>query len=111
MHKKQLLTYLKLINTKLGYIQYLTDKAKREKINQIIECQEGIAMASEVLNTISKDWEERCYRESILKYELDIQCKETRARREGKLEERQEVINLLKSGKPLEQIIQEYEKQ
>jgi len=93
------------------FFQYLTDKAKREKINQIIECQEGIAMASEVLNTISKDWEERCYRESILKYELDIQCKETRARREGKLEERQEVINLLKSGKPLEQIIQEYEKQ
>ena len=66
-------------------------------------------MASEVLNTISKDWEERCYRESILKYELDIQSKTAYARREGRQEERQEIINQLKSGKPVEQIIQEYE--
>ena len=63
------------------FFEYLTDRAKREKINQIIKCQEGIAMASEVLNTISKDWEERCYLESILKWELDNQSKLAYARK------------------------------
>ena len=68
-------------------------------------------MVSETLAGFTKDEIEYYHQISKEKYELDIQCKETRARREGKLEERQEVINLLKSGKPLEQIIQEYEKQ
>jgi hypothetical protein len=31
------------------FFRYLTDKAKCEKINEIIKCEEGIAMASEVL--------------------------------------------------------------
>ena len=31
------------------FFRYLTGKAKRGKINTIIECEEGIAMASEVL--------------------------------------------------------------
>jgi len=57
------------------YFENLTDPKKREKINQIIECQEGIAMASAVLDTISKDWEERCRLESELKYELETQSK------------------------------------
>jgi hypothetical protein len=37
------------------YFRYLTDKAKRRKINEILELEEGIAMASEVLMTISKE--------------------------------------------------------
>ena len=72
-------------------------------------------MASEVLNTISKDWYERCRIASKEKYELDMQSDLVYAKRqsklEGKLEEKQEVINLLKSGKSLEQIIKEYEGQ
>ena len=65
------------------FFQYLTDKAKREKINEIIECQEGIKMASEVLNTISKDWNERCRLESELKYELDLQSKIIHAKQQS----------------------------
>ncbi|MCL2443389.1 MAG: Rpn family recombination-promoting nuclease/putative transposase [Treponema sp.] len=55
------------------FFQYLTDKAKREKINEIIECQEGIAMASDVLVTFTEDEIEYYRRESKLKRELDFQ--------------------------------------
>jgi len=61
----------------------LTDKAKREKINEIIECQEGIAMASEVLVTFTKDEIEHYHRESILKYELDTQSRIVDAKRKA----------------------------
>jgi len=99
------------------FFQYLTDKAKREKINQIIECQEGIAMASEVLVTFTKDEIEYYHQISKEKYELDVQSMKTYERKQvmqkgiqqGMQKERQEVINLLKSGKSLEQIITEYE--
>ena len=99
------------------FFQYLTDKAKREKINQIIECQEGIAMASEVMSSFTKEEIEYFHQESILKYELDMQSKIAYERKqarnegklEGKLEEKQEIIYLLKSGKTLEEIIKEYD--
>jgi hypothetical protein len=41
------------------FFRYLTDKSKRGKINEILEIEEGIAMASEVLMTISRDEVER----------------------------------------------------
>jgi len=95
------------------FFRYLTDKAKRGKINEIIECEEGIAMASEVLMTISRDEAERARLMSELKYELDTQSKITYATRqgklEGKLEGEQNIINLLKSGKSPEEIIKNYE--
>ena len=100
------------------FFRYLTDKAKREKINQIIECQEGIAMASETLAAFTKDEIEYYHQISKEKYELDMQSiknyERKQARQEGekkgKLEEKKEVIALLKSGKSLEEIIKEYDK-
>ena len=86
------------------YFRYLTDRDKRLKINEILEHDEGIAMASEVLITITKDEIERARLMSELKYELDTQSKLVHAKQEG----RQEVIELLKSGKSLEEIIREY---
>ena len=65
------------------FFEYLTNKAKREKINEIINRQEGIAMASQVLLTISKDDIERARLESELKYELDLQSKITHAKKQG----------------------------
>ena len=65
------------------FFRYLTDKAKREKINEIIECQEGIAMASEVLVTFTKDEIEHYHRESILKHELDTQSRIVDAKRKA----------------------------
>ena len=90
------------------FFRYLTDKTKRGKINEIIEHEEGIAMASEVLMTISRDEVERARLMSELKYELDTQSKMTYARNEGRAEGKTEIINLLKSGKSSEDIIKEY---
>ena len=80
-----------------------------------MELEEGIAMASEVLITISKDEVERARLLSELKYELDTQSNLVHAKREGIKEGiqkgvqqgKQEIINLLKSGKSPEEIIRE----
>jgi predicted transposase/invertase (TIGR01784 family) len=87
------------------FFQYLHDKSKRGIINEIIACEEGIAMASEVLISVSKDEVEQAWLRSEEKYVLDTQSKLVHAKREGK----QEIINLLKSGKSPEEIIREYE--
>jgi predicted transposase/invertase (TIGR01784 family) len=64
---------------------YLPDKSKRGIINEIIACEEGIAMASEVLMTISRDEVERARLASEEKYALDTQSKLTYARHDGML--------------------------
>ena len=88
------------------YFRYLTDKNKRRKINEILELEEGIAMASEVLLNISKDEIERARLLSELKYELDTQSKISYAEQRGE----RKIINLLKSGKTPQEIISDYEK-
>ena len=99
------------------YFRYLTDKSKRRKINEILEKNEGIAMASEALISISKDEKEWAHLMSEYKYELDTQSKLVHARREGEKKGeqkgkqlgRQEIIDLLKNGKSPEEIIREHE--
>jgi len=71
------------------YIEYLTNKEKRQKINEILELEEGIAMANKVLLTISRDEVERARLESEYKYEVDMQSKLVHAKREGRKEERE----------------------
>jgi hypothetical protein len=53
------------------YFEYLTDKKRRGKINELVAAEEGIAMASEALITITQDERERARLLSELKYELD----------------------------------------
>jgi predicted transposase YdaD len=72
------------------YFRYLTDRGKRQKINEIIEYEEGIAMASEVLITISRDEVERARLLSEYKYEVDMQSHIVNAKREGERIGRQE---------------------
>ena len=91
------------------FFKYLTDKSKRREINKIIEFEEGIAMASEVLINISKDEKERFRLMSEYKYELDTQSKLVAAKREGIQEGEQKIINLLKSGKSPEEILKDYD--
>jgi predicted transposase/invertase (TIGR01784 family) len=95
------------------YFRYLTDISKRQKINKIIELEEGIAMASELLKNISKDEIERARLLSEYKYQLDLQSKLVHAKREGVKEgiqkEKQKIIDLLKSGKSPEEILKDYE--
>jgi predicted transposase/invertase (TIGR01784 family) len=64
------------------FFRYLTDKTKRQKINEIVAIEEGIDMASEVLLTISKDEAERARLMSEYKYVVDTQSKVVQAKRE-----------------------------
>jgi predicted transposase/invertase (TIGR01784 family) len=90
------------------FFRYLTDKSKRRTINEILEQEEGIAMASEVLMSISRDEAERARLMSEFKYQMDTQSKIGYARREGREEGRQEVARRLKSrGHPLAEIAED----
>jgi predicted transposase/invertase (TIGR01784 family) len=90
------------------FFRYLTDKDKRQTINEILEQEEGIAMASEVLMEISRDEAERARLMSEFKYQMDTQSKIGHARREGRKEGREEVARRLKSrGRPLSEIAED----
>ena len=90
------------------YFRYLTDKEKRTKINEIVAIEEGIAMASQVLITISKDEAERARLLSEYKYKLDAQSKlvhaERKGRQKGREEEREIIFKLLDQGLSAEEI-------
>jgi len=90
------------------YFKYLRDNSMRKKINEILEREEGIAMASEVLLSISKDEVERARLMSEYKYELDMQSRMVDALRQGREEGKKEIVDLLKGGKSPEEIIREY---
>jgi predicted transposase/invertase (TIGR01784 family) len=66
-----------------AFFQYLTDRSKRGKINEILHKEEGIAMASEVLIDITQEdieWARKLSRE---KYILDTHSHRTHAWRTG----------------------------
>jgi predicted transposase/invertase (TIGR01784 family) len=65
------------------FFQYLTDEKKRSKIIDIINREEGIAMAVETLSSITQDEIEYARMTTLLKSELDWQSRETNARRSG----------------------------
>ena len=96
------------------FFRYLTDKSKRDKINKIIELNEGIAMASEALTTITEDEKARFRKLSEEKYELDRQndlfTAEQKGMQEGMQKGEQKIIDMLKSGKSPEEILKDYEK-
>jgi predicted transposase/invertase (TIGR01784 family) len=83
------------------YFRYLTDRSKRTKINEVIAKEEGIAMASEVLITISKDEIERARLMSEWKYEMDTQSIRVEAERKKTAEIARNAKQL---GIPVEQI-------
>ncbi|MCL2721944.1 MAG: Rpn family recombination-promoting nuclease/putative transposase [Treponema sp.] len=87
------------------YFRYLLDLDKRRKINEILEYEEGIAMASEVLMNISRDQVERARLMSEFKYEVDTRTHINHAKQQAQ----KEIIDLLKSGKSPEEVIKEYE--
>jgi len=83
------------------FFKYTTDKEKRELVNEIIESEEGIAMAGQVLLSISKDEHERARLTSEYKYAVDLQSKVVNARRAA---EREIAQNFLRMNIPIEQI-------
>ena len=84
------------------FFRYTPDKDKRELVNKIIEIEEGIAMAGQVLLHISKDERERARLTSEYKFAVDLQSKEVEARR---AEKRKIARNMLMDGEPTEKIM------
>jgi predicted transposase/invertase (TIGR01784 family) len=68
------------------FFRYCADPRKRDVINDLLDGEEGIAMAGEVLLTISKDERERAWLESRFKYELDLQSELSVALKQGRTE-------------------------
>jgi predicted transposase YdaD len=65
------------------FFRYITDREKRELVNEIMEHEEGITMASEVLLAVSRDEAERAILDHEYKNALDMQSLLVDARREG----------------------------
>jgi predicted transposase/invertase (TIGR01784 family) len=74
------------------FFKYLTDKKKRSKINEIIEQEEGIAMASEVVMGWTQEEKEALWKMSREKAELDYQSWMTNAKRKAEREGLQQGI-------------------
>jgi len=53
------------------FLRFASDKDKRDVINKILDREDGINMAAQILETISKDERERIYYEEQLLYEAD----------------------------------------
>ena len=85
------------------FFRYVTDKGKREIINEILEHEEGIAMASAVLQSISRDENERMRLMSIFKGEMDLQSKLGYAERE---KAKEIARNLKAMGDSIDKIVQ-----
>jgi hypothetical protein len=118
------------------FFRYCADMGERSRINEILRYEEGIAMAGEALLTISRDERERARLLSELKYELDMQSRMVSAKREGRAEGlqegiqkglqeglqkgkqeglqeglqkgKEEILDLLRGGRSLEDILKEY---
>jgi len=77
----------------------IADKSKRDMLNKIMEKEEGVSMATHILQTISKDERERLLYQSHLIYELDQRSAERNAELRGK---REVAMNFKKDGIPLD---------
>jgi predicted transposase/invertase (TIGR01784 family) len=74
------------------FFQYLTDEGKRGKIIEIINREEGIAMAVETLGTFTQDEIEYERMSNLIKSQLDYQSGMVEAMREGIQQGREEGI-------------------
>ena len=87
------------------FLQYAPDRKHREKVNEVIESEEVLSMAGELLMNISQDEQERAIFRSRRKFQTDYQSDLATARDNGIQIGRTEVAqNLLKINLPIEQI-------
>jgi len=83
----------------------LTDEEKRGKIIEIINREEGIAMALDTLVTITQDEIEYERMSSLIKSQLDYQSDMVEAKREGRAEKALEIARKMKEmGDSIEKI-------
>jgi len=83
----------------------LKNEEKREKIEDIIKHEEGIAMATNSLHKVSAEYEAYCLQTSLMKGELDWRSGMRDAKLEGRNEEKLENAGKMKAmGFSAEQI-------
>jgi predicted transposase/invertase (TIGR01784 family) len=89
------------------FFQYLTDENKRAKIIEIINHEEGIAMAVQTLGKFTQTELEYIRETTRLKGELDLQSKMAWAKDEGRDEASFNIARNLKAmGLPISQIVE-----
>jgi len=91
------------------FFQYLTDEEKRDKILEIINREEGIAMAVGTLINITQDEIEYERMSNLIKSQLDYQSDMVGAKRQGRAEGRAEGMleiagKMKAAGRPLSEI-------
>jgi predicted transposase/invertase (TIGR01784 family) len=87
------------------FFQYLTDEEKRDKIMEIINREEGIAMAVDTLVNITQDEIEYARMSNLIKSQLDYQSGMIWAERKGRAEGILEIaVRMKKAGRPLSEI-------
>jgi len=92
------------------FLQYAPDQKHREKVNEVIESEEVLQMAGNLLMSISQDERERAIFRSRRKFQTDLQSDLATARDNGICEGAAAKAmaiakNLLSIGMPLDQII------
>ncbi|GHV80375.1 hypothetical protein AGMMS49944_21660 [Spirochaetia bacterium] len=66
------------------FVRFCADKTKRGLINELLAQEEGIALVGQTIKGFTKEQIEYFHETSKLKYELDMQSRETYAREEGR---------------------------
>jgi hypothetical protein len=90
------------------FFRHVTEIEKRDLVNEILEHEEGIEMASEVLLTVSRDEIERAILDHEYKNALDMQSLLVGAKREGKAEGLEQTARKLKArGRPMNEIAED----
>lgn len=88
------------------FLHYAPDQKHREKVNEIIESEEVLQMAGNLLMSISQDEKERAIFRSRKKYQTDLQSNMATSYDNGRIDERIEIArSLLGINLPLEQIV------
>jgi predicted transposase/invertase (TIGR01784 family) len=89
------------------FFQYLTNQEKRGKIIEIINREEGIAMAVNTLVNITQDEIEYERMSNLIKSQLDYQSGMVGAKREGRAEKAFEIAQKMKkAGRPFNEIME-----
>jgi len=89
------------------FFQYLTEVEKRDKIIDIINKEEGIAMAVETLSNITKDEIEYARMTTLIKSELDWNSRVASAKNRGRNEANLDIARKMKNaGRPFNEIME-----
>ena len=88
------------------FLQYAPDRKHREKVNEVIESEEVLGVAGELLMSISQDEVERARFRSRRKYQTDHQSDIATAKDNGKAERSIEIARtMIADGEPIEKVV------